>query len=123
MTSLIDSSPQGLETQVGERGTQLSGGQRQRLGIARALLTNPSLLVLDEATSALDAQTELLISDSIQKLKGKVTLIMVAHRLSTVRNADQVLYIDNGQVVARGTFEEVRTLVPNFDAQAELMGL
>ncbi|CAM8620174.1 MdlB ABC-type multidrug transport system, ATPase and permease components [Candidatus Planktophila versatilis] len=123
LTSLIDSSPLGLEAQVGERGTQLSGGQRQRLGIARALLTNPSLLVLDEATSSLDAQTELLISESIQKLKGKVTLIMVAHRLSTVRNADQVLYMDNGQVVARGTFEEVRSLVPNFDAQAELMGL
>jgi ATP-binding cassette subfamily C protein len=79
--------------------------------------------VLDEATSALDAQTELLISDSIQKLKGKVTLIMVAHRLSTVRNADQVLYMESGQVVARGTFDEVRSLVPNFDAQAELMGL
>jgi ABC-type multidrug transport system fused ATPase/permease subunit len=123
LTSLVDSSPLGLETQVGERGTQLSGGQRQRLGIARALLTNPSLLVLDEATSALDAQTELLISDSIQKLKGKVTLIMVAHRLSTVRNADQVLYMESGQVVARGTFDEVRSLVPNFDAQAELMGL
>lgn len=123
LTSLIDSFPLGLETQVGERGSQLSGGQRQRLGIARALLTNPSLLVLDEATSALDSQTELLISESIQKLKGKVTLIMVAHRLSTVRTADQVLYMDNGQVIARGTFEEVRSLVPNFDAQAELMGL
>lgn len=123
LTSLVDSSPQGIDAQVGERGAQLSGGQRQRLGIARALITNPSLLVLDEATSALDAQTELLISDSIQKLRGKVTMILVAHRLSTVRNADQVIYFDNGQVLARGTFEQVRSRVPNFDAQAQLMGL
>jgi ATP-binding cassette, subfamily B, bacterial PglK len=115
--------PNGLDTEVGEGGTKLSGGQRQRLGIARALYTNPKLLVLDEATSALDGETESLITESIQKLKGKVTVVLIAHRLSTVRNADIVIYMQAGQVQATGTFEEVRTQIPNFDHQAKLMGL
>jgi ABC-type bacteriocin/lantibiotic exporter with double-glycine peptidase domain len=101
----------------------MSGGQRQRLGIARALFTRPKLLVLDEATSALDGETEAAISQAIQQLRGSVTIIMIAHRLSTVRNADLVIYMDMGKVIATGTFDEVRTSVPDFDRQAKLMGL
>lgn len=115
--------PMGLDSLVGERGTQISGGQRQRLGIARAMFTRPKLLVLDEATSAVDGTLESEISDSIQEMSGEVTVIMIAHRLSTVRNADLVAYLENGAVVAQGTFEEVRRKVTNFDSQAKLLGL
>jgi ABC-type bacteriocin/lantibiotic exporter with double-glycine peptidase domain len=115
--------PGGLDARVGEKGAQLSGGQRQRLGIARALFTNPALLVLDEATSALDAETEASVSEAIAALKGETTVVMIAHRLSTVRNADVVYYLEDGKLVASGTFEEVRSAVPNFDDQAKLMGL
>ena len=101
----------------------MSGGQRQRLGIARAMFTQPKLLVLDEATSSLDGQTEMDLSDSLGGLKGAATVILVAHRLSTVRNADQVVYMEKGKILARGTFSEVRSLIPNFDNQAKLMGL
>lgn len=111
------------QSQVGERGTKISGGQRQRLGIARALLTNPKLLVLDEATSTLDAQTELALSNSINGLKGKATVVMIAHRLSTVSSADLVVYMENGKIKASGTLSEVRSVVPDFDLQAKLMGL
>ena len=123
LSEFIKSLPQGLDTQVGERGTKLSGGQRQRLGIARAMFTKPKLLVLDEATSALDGQTESDISSSILKLKGNTTVVMIAHRLSTVRFADAVVYIDQGKILAQGTFEQVRAQVPNFEKQAQLMGL
>ena len=119
----VSSLPKGIDTEVGEAGAKLSGGQRQRLGIARALYTNPKLLVLDEATSALDGETESLVTESIQKLRGKVTVVMIAHRLSTVRNADVVIYMQAGKVQAVGTFEEVRREIPNFDHQANLMGL
>lgn len=115
--------PGGLDAKVGEKGAQLSGGQRQRLGIARALFTNPSLLVLDEATSALDAETEASVSEAINDLKGQTTVVMIAHRLSTVRKADVVYYLADGKLIASGTFEEVRAAVPNFDDQAKLMGL
>ena len=115
--------PEGLDTQVGEGGAKLSGGQKQRLGIARALFTNPKLLVLDEATSALDGDTESLITESIQNLKGFVTVVMIAHRLSTVRSADVVIYMNSGQVEAVGSFAEVRNQIPDFDRQAQLMGL
>ena len=112
-----------LETNVGDRGTKLSGGQRQRLGIARAMLTKPKLLVLDEATSSLDGVVEATISESIQKMRGEVTILMIAHRLSTVRSCDQVIYLDANGLTASGSFEEVRTKVPDFDKQAKLMGL
>jgi ABC-type multidrug transport system fused ATPase/permease subunit len=113
----------GLEYQVGARGMQLSGGQRQRIGIARALLTQPKLIILDEATSALDGETELRIANSIKSLRGEATVIVVAHRLSTVRDADTVLYLSEGKLITSGTFEEVRQKVPDFDNQARLMGL
>ena len=114
---------EGLDTLVGERGVMLSGGQRQRLGIARALYTRPRLLVLDEATSALDGETEQAISSTIAELEGAVTTVIIAHRLSTVRNVDQVVYLEEGHVIARGTFNDVRSLSPAFHRQAEIMGL
>ncbi len=120
---VVKSFEKGLETPVGDRGTRLSGGQRQRLGIARAMFTNPKLLVLDEATSSLDGQTESDLADALHNLKGKVTVVMIAHRLSSVRKVDTVVYLENGRVKAAGTFEEVRAKVPNFDKQANLMGL
>ena len=123
LTEFVASLPEGLDTNLGERGGKISGGQRQRIGIARALFTKPKLLVLDEATSALDGGTEESISSDIQKLKGSTTVVLIAHRLSTVRDADLVLYMDKGEIVARGTFEEVRNAVPDFDRQAKLMGL
>ncbi|CAN1484285.1 MdlB ABC-type multidrug transport system, ATPase and permease components [Candidatus Nanopelagicaceae bacterium] len=113
----------GLETLVGDRGAKMSGGQRQRLGIARALFTQPRLLILDEATSSLDGETEANISDAVQGLRGDVTVIIIAHRLSTIRNADAVVYLDEGKILAIGTFDEVRAAVPDFDQQASLMGL
>ena len=123
LADFVRKLPNGLDTHVGERGTKISGGQRQRLGIARAMFTNPKLLVLDEATSSLDGQTESDISESINKLKGSVTVIIVAHRLSTVRNCDQVIYMDKGEIIFKGSFSEVRSAVPDFDRQAQLMGL
>lgn len=119
----ISNLPEGLDTQVGERGAKISGGQRQRLGIARAMFTHPHLLVLDEATSSLDGETEASISDAIHALRGSTTVVMIAHRLSTVRNADIVVYLSEGKVLATGTFNEVRSTVPDFDRQAKLMGL
>jgi ATP-binding cassette, subfamily B, bacterial PglK len=113
----------GLYLEVGESGFRLSGGQRQRLGIARALYTQPKLLVLDEATSALDSITESEITNSLNKLRSRVTLVTIAHRLSTVKDADTVIFMDEGKITASGTFEEVRAKVKTFDQQANLLGL
>lgn len=113
----------GLDTRIGERGLKLSGGQRQRLGIARALYSQPRLLVLDEATSALDAETERAVSQTLQDLEGNVTTVVIAHRLSTVRHVDRVLYLEHGEVKGAGTFDEVTRTVPAFARQAALMGL
>jgi ABC-type multidrug transport system fused ATPase/permease subunit len=123
LQDFVNSIPLGADTPVGERGGKLSGGQRQRVGIARAMFTKPKLLVLDEATSALDGQTESEISDAIHGLRGRVTLILIAHRLSTVMSADQIIYLEAGCIRALGTFAEVRSQVPDFDKQARLMGL
>ena len=108
---------------MGERGTTLSGGQRQRLGIARALFTKPKLLILDEATSSLDSETELSITNSILSLRGTMTIVVIAHRLSTIKNADKIYYVEDGKILAQGSFQEVRELSINFDNQAKLMGL
>jgi ABC-type multidrug transport system fused ATPase/permease subunit len=123
LDEFVSNLPEGLDTQVGERGAKISGGQRQRLGIARAMFTHPHLLVLDEATSSLDGETEASISDAIHALRGSTTVVMIAHRLSTVRNADIVVYLSEGKLLATGTFDEVRATVPDFDRQAKLMGL
>ncbi len=123
LSDYIKELPDGIDSYVGDRGVRISGGQRQRLGIARAMFTKPSLLVLDEATSSLDGITESYISESIQAMRGNVTVIMIAHRLSTVRQSDLVVYLDKGKVIATGSFNEVRIKVPNFDEQAKLMGL
>lgn len=119
----IRSQPELLGTPVGERGVRLSGGQRQRLGLARALYSSPRILVMDEATSALDAETEHAIRHLIAELGSTTTTITIAHRLATIIGADQVIYMNQGQVLARGTFDEVRHVIPDFDTQAKLMGL
>ena len=123
LDSQVLAMPGGLDSPVGENGSQISGGQRQRLGIARAMFTKPKLLVLDEATSSLDGQTEADVTAAIQSLRGRATVIVVAHRLSTARAADQVIYVENGHIRAIGKFDEVRSAVPNFDQQALLLGL
>jgi len=103
----IDSLPNGMSTAVGERGLKLSGGERQRVGIARALLANPRLLVLDEATSALDGPTEAAIQDTLRKVRAGRTTLVVAHRLSTISDADQILVLRRGKIVERGTHAEL----------------
>lgn len=108
LEELIATMPDGLDTVVGERGVRLSGGQRQRIGIARALYLRPQLLILDEATSALDNETERRITDTIEALRGEVTMIVVAHRLSTVRRCDQLIFMSSGRIESIGTFDEVR---------------
>lgn len=112
-----------LESDVGEAGSKLSGGQKQRLGIARALYLKPKLIVLDEATSSLDGQTESDLSEAIYNLRGQVTVVLIAHRLSTVKKSDKIIYIEGGKILTIGSFEEVRSRIPNFQTQATLMGL
>jgi ABC-type multidrug transport system fused ATPase/permease subunit len=112
-----------LSYRISDAGKNLSGGQRQRLGIARALLTKPKIVIFDEATSALDAETENRVSESILKLTGECTVIFIAHRLSVVRSADMIYYIDKGKIVSQGSFEELRKLNADFNNQANFMGI
>lgn len=112
-----------LDFEVSENGSRLSGGQRQRLGIARAMYTKPRLLVFDEATSALDGSTELELNSAIQSLRGTVTIVVIAHRLSTVTEADVVAYMEAGSIRMTGSFSDVRENIPEFDRQAKLLGL
>ncbi len=123
LASFVQGLPNGIDSVVGEKGTKLSGGQRQRIGIARAVFTNPKILIMDEATSSLDAETEHALNLSILGLKGSVTLFIIAHRLATIRHADKIYYIDNGVIQASGSFEQVRKKVLDFDSQAKLLGL
>lgn len=111
--------PQGYETEVGERGVRLSGGQRQRIGIARALYRNPSTIIFDEATSALDNLTERAVMEAVHNMAGQKTIIMIAHRLSTVRNCDQIVLMQSGQVAAQGTFDELLEANSYFRALAQ----
>jgi ABC-type multidrug transport system fused ATPase/permease subunit len=107
LEDFVASLPEGLDTVVGERGVRLSGGQRQRIGIARALYHRPSVLVLDEATSSLDTETEKGVMQAVQALQGDKTVIIVAHRLSTVEYCDRLYRLDAGRIVDEGTFDEV----------------
>jgi ABC-type multidrug transport system fused ATPase/permease subunit len=123
LAELVASLPNGVETPVGERGLRISGGQRQRVGIARALYGDPQLIMLDEATSALDNETEHKVASTIAALHGDVTMIVVAHRLSTVRHCDQLIYMEDGRIEGRGTFDEVRAANAAFARLVELGSL
>lgn len=123
LDQFVSTLPNGVNSPVGERGTRISGGQRQRLGIARALYGKPSLLVFDEATAALDVETEAFIVETIEDLSHDHAVVVVAHRLSTVRKCNKILYLDGGQAKATGTFDEVRNSVPEFERAVKLSRL
>jgi ABC-type multidrug transport system fused ATPase/permease subunit len=123
LDNFVRNLPDQLETQVAERGTRLSGGQRQRLGLARAFVSRPKLIILDEATSMLDAEVESAISESIRALKGSTTLLVIAHRLSTVRSCDRLYFLKEGTVAGSGDFMSLKEKLPDFAKQASLLGL
>ena len=102
--------PGGLQAVVGDRGLRISGGERQRLALARALLVDPDLLILDEATSSLDTENELAIRTALASLKGRTTVLLIAHRLSTLREADEIVVLDAGRVVEQGTWTDLSQL-------------
>ena len=116
----IESLPDGYGTVVGDRGVRLSGGQKQRLGLARALVHHPVVLILDEATSALDSESEQYVLDAIKALHGEMTILMIAHRLSTVKNADQIYVLEEGKVVENGTWTELLAKKTRFSALWDL---
>ena len=120
LEDVVESLPGGLDGDVGDWGSRLSGGQRQRLGIARALYRSPQLLVLDEATSALDNETERRVTETVNALHGDMTVIVVAHRLSTVKNVDTVVYMEDGRISGMGSFDELRRSNAGFAHLVEL---
>ena len=123
LSSLVASRKQGIHARIGERGTALSGGQQQRLGIARALYADPFVLVLDEATSSLDTKTEDDATRAIRSLEGEVTIISVAHRISTIKDYDQIVYLEDGRILGKGTLWELANSLPQFGLQVALAGL
>jgi ABC-type multidrug transport system fused ATPase/permease subunit len=118
LSNWLNMQTNGLESKIGLGGSSLSGGQKQRLGIARALVSNPEILILDESTSALDTETEALIASRILQNMNGLTRVVIAHRLSTVIQADKIVYLENGEKIAEGNFTELRALVPQFDKNA-----
>lgn len=123
LDSLFRDERDGLDTLVGENGAQLSGGQRQRVGIARALFSRPSLLILDEATSALDVGTEQKVMNALQHDDPNRTLVIAAHRLTTIAKSDAILYFESGSLIGEGSFEELRAKLPNLESAAQLSRL
>lgn len=123
LEDFVRNLPQGLNTQVGDRGTRLSGGQKQRLGIARGLLTRPKLLILDEATSSLDGVTESELTEGLLEFKSEATLLIIAHRLSTILKADRIYFMKDGQFLGNGNFEYLRKQIPEFASQVDAMNI
>jgi ABC-type multidrug transport system fused ATPase/permease subunit len=123
LSDFVKSLPGMLDYKIFDQGLNLSGGQLQRIGIARALLTIPEILVFDEATSALDGQTEASISKTIQSLGSTVTVLIIAHRLSSIKDVSRVVYLNQGKILADGTFNQVREQVPSFDLQCSELGI
>ena len=119
LDELLAELPRGLDTEVGERGVQLSGGQKQRIGIARALYNDADVLVLDEATSALDGITEKLIMDAIHDFSGKKTIIMIAHRLATVRQCETIYLLEKGELTDHGSYNDLALRSPIFRRMAD----
>lgn len=121
IADFIEQNPEGYQAFVGERGVRLSGGQRQRIGIARALYKQASVLVLDEATSALDNATEQLVMEAIGELNSELTILLIAHRLTTVRHCDFIVELEHGKVVAQGTYEQLLKSSPSFHRMATVI--
>ena len=111
--------PGQYNTKIGERGIRLSGGQRQRIGIARALYKNPKVLILDEATSALDNNTEKAVMDAVNNLNKEITIILIAHRLSTVKKCDKIYFLDKGELKAQGSYDELIKINKNFSTMVK----
>lgn len=107
LTEFVGRMPNGLETEIGERGVTLSGGQRQRIAIARALIKRPHILLLDEATSALDSRSEFLVREALERVSKNRTVLTIAHRLSTIRNADSIAVLEGGKIVETGRYEDL----------------
>ena len=120
IAGFIEGLSEGYGAFVGERGVRLSGGQRQRIGIARALYKQASVLVFDEATSALDNKTEESVMDAIENLNRDLTIILIAHRLTTVRRCDSIIELQHGRVVAHGTYEQLLECSPSFRSMARV---
>jgi ATP-binding cassette subfamily C protein len=118
---LIEELPEGLDTPLGKLQDGLSGGQMQRLGLARALYTKPGLLIMDEATSALDAESEAEIQKALNAMRGKVTVVLIAHRLNTIQHADKVILVEDGRVQDSGTFKELIARNPSVERVVDLM--
>lgn len=123
LASYVRKLPEMLNEKIGENGAKLSGGQKQRLGIARALVTNPHFLILDEATSSLDSETESDVTLALANLKGKITMLTIAHRLSTVKEAEKIIYLSNGKIEAIDNFKGLQSRIPAFENQVRMMGL
>src|SRR5690606_10223730 len=117
LSSLVSSREGGIHARIGERGVSLSGGQQQRLGIARALYSDPLVLVLDEATRSLDTKTEDDVTQSVRALRGEITLIAVAHRISTIKDFDRIAYVDGGKVLGIDSFDALARTLPQFGLQ------
>jgi ABC-type multidrug transport system fused ATPase/permease subunit len=119
LDKMLEDMPDKYDTFIGEKGVRLSGGQRQRIGIARALYHNPSMLIMDEATSALDNLTEHAVMDAIEQLSGKITIILIAHRLSSVRNCDEIFFLDSGKILDSGTYDSLQLSCAKFKEMVE----
>jgi ABC-type bacteriocin/lantibiotic exporter with double-glycine peptidase domain len=112
LTTFLNTLPEGVDTSLQESGTNISGGQKQRIGIARAVYSRPEMLVLDEATSALDNATQQALSAALESLRASTTIIVIAHRLATIKGASRIAYMESGKILSIGTFDEIKSKYP-----------